>query len=128
MNLSKFLLDIPRNDLPPDQDIEWIINYVSTRKANERIICNNEHYFVEHLKDNYFVITGVQRHCRFIIDTTRHNGNVTKELVFDIFVNSEYRRTFVNQVQINEFCKQIWNRDRFAIVEIVPVERDYVEG
>ena len=50
------------------------------------------------------------------------------QLVFDIFVNSEYRRTFVNQVQINEFCKQIWNRDKFAIVEIVPVERDYVEG
>lgn len=51
----------------------------------------------------------------------------TKELVFDIFVNGEYKRTFVNDVQINEFMKRIWNQDKMSRIEIVPVEREYEE-
>ena len=50
-----------------------------------------------------------------------------KQLVFDIFVNQEYKRTFINDIQINEFCKRIWEKDILAIVEIVPVYREYVE-
>jgi hypothetical protein len=50
-----------------------------------------------------------------------------RQLVFDIFVNQEYKRTFVNDIQINEFCKRIWEKDILAIVEIVPVYREYVE-
>lgn len=50
-----------------------------------------------------------------------------KELVFDIYVNGEYKRTFVNDVQITEFIKRIWNKDETATIEIFPVEREYVE-
>jgi hypothetical protein len=50
-----------------------------------------------------------------------------EQLVFDIFVNQEYKRTFINEIQINEFCKRIWEKDTLAIVEIVPVYREYVE-
>ena len=50
-----------------------------------------------------------------------------EQLVFDIFINQEYKRTFVNEIQINEFCKRIWEKDILSIVEIVPVYREYVE-
>jgi len=50
-----------------------------------------------------------------------------EQLVFDIFVNQEYKRTFVNDIQINEFCKRVWEKDRLAIVEVVPVYKEYIE-
>lgn len=49
-----------------------------------------------------------------------------QQLIFDIFVNQEYKRTFVNDIQINEFCKRVREKDTLAIVEIVPVYRDYL--
>ena len=50
-----------------------------------------------------------------------------KELVFDIYVNGEYKRTFVNDIQIAEFNKRIWSKDNMAKIEIVPAERVYFE-
>ena len=48
------------------------------------------------------------------------------ELVYDIYVKGIYRRTFSNEIQINEFCKRIWNKDCMAKVTIKPVLREYV--
>lgn len=56
------------------------------------------------------------------------SGTINKqELVFDVFVNGEYKRTFVNDIQINEFCKRVRSKDELAQVEIRPVYRYYVE-
>jgi ribosomal protein S3 len=50
-----------------------------------------------------------------------------KQLVYDAFVNGEYKRTFVNDIQINEFIKQVHNRDELAEVVVKPEYREYVE-
>jgi ribosomal protein S3 len=50
-----------------------------------------------------------------------------KQLVYDVFVNGEYKRTFVNDIQINEFIKQVHNRDELAEVVVKPEYREYVE-
>jgi hypothetical protein len=54
-------------------------------------------------------------------------GGYIQELVFEIFVNGEYKRTFANDMQINEFIKRIWDKDHLAKIEIIPVFRTYVE-
>lgn len=58
------------------------------------------------------------------VEKLKHSND---QLVFDIFINQEYKRTCVNDIQINEFCKRVWEKDKLAIVEIVPVYREYVE-
>jgi hypothetical protein len=50
-----------------------------------------------------------------------------QELVFEIFVNGEYKRTFVNGVQLDEFMKRVWDKDHLAKIEIIPVFRTYTE-
>lgn len=51
-----------------------------------------------------------------------------QELVFEVIVNGEYRRTFCNGAQINEFMKRVWNFNHLAKIEIIPLFREYVEG
>jgi ribosomal protein L25 (general stress protein Ctc) len=58
---------------------------------------------------------------------TLEKGLYPKQLVYDVFVNGEYRRTFVNDIQIDEFSKQIHNRDELAEIIVVPEYREYVE-
>lgn len=48
------------------------------------------------------------------------------EIVFDVFVNGEHQRTFSNDIQINEFLKRIWEKEKLAEVLVKPVIREYV--
>jgi hypothetical protein len=116
------------NDLPCYGDIYQIGKIIKQRLIDNdrnKVACvNGDKYWCE-TNNDITLVTGITRHCMFFLKD--RDLLEQGQLVFDIFVNQEYKRTFINDIQINEFCKRIWEKDILAIVEIVPVYREYVE-
>ena len=52
---------------------------------------------------------------------------LTKQTVYDVFVDGEYYRTFSNDIQANEMIKRLLERNPLCIIEVKQEERDYVE-
>ena len=52
---------------------------------------------------------------------------IKRKIVFDVFIDGEYYRTFSNDIQVNEITKRLLERNPLCIIEVMQEERDYVE-
>ena len=52
---------------------------------------------------------------------------IKRQIVFDVFIDGEYYRTFSNDIQANEMIKRLLERKPLCIIEVKQEERDYVE-
>ena len=52
---------------------------------------------------------------------------IKRQIVFDVFIDGEFYRTFRNDIQANEMIKRLLERNPLCIIEIKKEERDYVE-
>ena len=52
---------------------------------------------------------------------------IKRQIVFDVFIDGEYYRTFSNDIQANEMIKRLLERNPLCIIEVMQERRDYVE-
>jgi hypothetical protein len=52
---------------------------------------------------------------------------IKRQIVYDVFVDGEYYRTFSNDIQANEMIKRLLERNPLCIIEVMQERRDYVE-